>query len=822
MPKYTCTIIFLVITIFLTAAIDPQFTQTGNPELYIELHRKALDHLENLPQAQSRAFRKILNAQDDILMAFLIAYEADAKLAESEPQVVLSNYQEIVKLLMREGLRYPPEFFLSYIAKQSVSDERLSPYRKAMLDAGLADVALIEDSLARYRATASWCVEKLKFNQTSGRDQNPLDIISKSLTGRCEEMQILFVAAARTVGLPARPAGTPWWAHMDNNHAWAEVYLDGAWCYTGDMDAAYFPNQTWFSGMVDKTVLILADGSLPTATDEVLYSGAFDTVINSTSNYAKERTRSIRLRCLDSEGNALANCPLVILVYNWGALRPLTAIKTDEQGWAAFSAGSGDFFVSAYSDGKKALQLVRASEQQVIETTITLSEARLQAEDAMLYYPANQMTWQAAPDSYQEDIERRKTIRQNTLDSWSKIIEQSGIADSLGVAQESRGNFAAYREFYLAHGPLEPGFLKFLSEYDPKFLWQADAALFEAVYRFWLNQDPASPPQLFQPTVHYEELPQALIKNGIAQLYPDNFIQSGKSQREKMEQVLTRMKKLYQRDNNKALSGLLRLDVAASQKYLSDSQYRILAISMLRANGIPADFTRLPDNILVYLDEDWHYYDIIQDSFSDSADEAQLIGLLNISILDEAGLPLDVAKECLSLTRYVNGSFYTLNSDFEPLGQGKYRVQLPEDGLFLHFGYRVSDSQTALQIHPLHLDNSTLKLTAREYPKTWEAADEDILRLIDEELLNSQDLILLGNHDHENSLRILAQLINSNRDYVFLGSTPAPGKAPKNYRFSPSWQALAKENELWALHGVTLAKTADGWKMYIGRWEKLP
>jgi len=86
-------------------------------------------------------------------------------------------------------------------------------------------------------------------SRPAGRDQTPLDITQKSLYGRCEEMQILFVAAARTVGLPSRAASTPWWAHMDNKSRlgggisrWTGGFTPVIW------DAAYFPNQTWFSG----------------------------------------------------------------------------------------------------------------------------------------------------------------------------------------------------------------------------------------------------------------------------------------------------------------------------------------------------------------------------------------------------------------------------------------------------------------------------------------------------------------------------------------------------------------------------------------------
>ena len=292
MPRiilFTLLMLFLVTALFSTPANLPApLTATGNPQFYQTMHDKALANLTSLPKSLAKPYKAMLRQYPDILMAFLIAYESNAVLAEANPRDVEDNYLQTVNLLQIDGLNYSPEMFLSYVAKQSVSDEPITPYRKAFLKDDMQRILDGNQSdIDKYRASTLWCVSRLQFQQTSGRDQSPLDITERSLIGRCEEMQILYVAAARTVGLPARPASAPWWAHMDNNHAWAEVFLDGAWHYTGDMDSAYFPDQTWFSGMIDKTVLILADGSLASEKDEILASVRYDTVINSTRNYAK-------------------------------------------------------------------------------------------------------------------------------------------------------------------------------------------------------------------------------------------------------------------------------------------------------------------------------------------------------------------------------------------------------------------------------------------------------------------------------------------------------------------------------------------------------
>lgn len=814
--------ILLAVSALLCAQLDPGLTRLGNPGLYQTIHQLAEENLQNLPKAQKRSHTKLLKDHDDIIMAFLIAFEEDAKLAAAESDAILSNYTQILELVQEEGLNHSPEFFLSYIARQSVSDERITAYRKAMLEDGLSVALSIADPLDRYREVASWCVEKLQFQQTSGRDQAPLDITQKSLTGRCEEMQILFVAAARTVGIPSRPASTPWWAHQDNNHAWAEVYIDGAWHYTGDMDSAYWLDQTWFSGMVDKTVLILAQGSMPAEEDEVLIRGRYESVINSTPNYVGERTRSISIDCVDEKGELLGDTRIGIMVYNWSALRPITVLKTDGRGHLSFSSGSGDFYISAFNVGRKALKLIKASAQQEIQITITLSAEELEMVDTMLYYPANHKDWQDAPQAYREDVLGRKTLWQNQLDAWETQVHESGLEDSLQVAINTRGNFPAYQVFREKYPKVDDNFLRLLADSDPKTLWQADAALFEALYLFWQDQDAETAAELFTPTSHYEELPEPIKTKKGLQLYPRNFLHPGKNTRDTLSKTLRWLKKMYRIDDEKALSGLIRMDIAAHQRYLTFYQYRILAISVLKANGIPAEFTRLPDNILVYIDDDWQYYNLKEGTFAQEQKQAKTSTHCEIFINDEDGIPLPVSSQQLSLCQYVDGIFYTLNSTFEDLGRGRFRVQIPANNLYLQFGYRVSDSQTALKLYPLSIVADTLEIVANSYPLSWQPANEEILALFEPDFLENEELILLGNYDQENSLRVLEKLKDADRDYVFIGYEERGYKRVPHYRVDSGWQMYVLKNEINARLSITLAKTEDGWQMYEGIWERLP
>ncbi len=66
----------------------------------------------------------------------------------------------------------------------------------------------------------------------------------------CTGLSFLLVDAFRSVGIPARVAGTPLWTNLRGNHNWVEVWIDGEWYFT-----EYYPdklNKSWFLGDAGK------------------------------------------------------------------------------------------------------------------------------------------------------------------------------------------------------------------------------------------------------------------------------------------------------------------------------------------------------------------------------------------------------------------------------------------------------------------------------------------------------------------------------------------------------------------------------------------
>jgi transglutaminase-like putative cysteine protease len=73
---------------------------------------------------------------------------------------------------------------------------------------------------------------KVRYDTARRRpDQSPAETMESGIA-TCTGLSILLVDACRSVGVPARVAGTPLWANMRGNHTWVEAW-DGDWHFLG-------------------------------------------------------------------------------------------------------------------------------------------------------------------------------------------------------------------------------------------------------------------------------------------------------------------------------------------------------------------------------------------------------------------------------------------------------------------------------------------------------------------------------------------------------------------------------------------------------------
>lgn len=199
------------------------------------------------------------------------------------------------------------------------------------------DLPLYEAALEVNR----WCAEWTGFTaNSSARDQGPLTTMQRG-EGRCGELTIFYVCAARAVGIPARQCYTPYWSVNDNNHAWVEVWADGRWWYLGAAEPDRELDRGWFARAASRAgvVFSLAFGGDVDAGEEEVYQRHPDcTIINSTHVYGDSCTVSVAL-----EDRAMMGYQVTVHVVNFGSPRAVARLMVGE----TITLGGGEFLFTA-------------------------------------------------------------------------------------------------------------------------------------------------------------------------------------------------------------------------------------------------------------------------------------------------------------------------------------------------------------------------------------------------------------------------------------------------------------------------------------------
>jgi hypothetical protein len=287
-------------------------------------------------------------AEDREALAFLVAEMPAVDLATADSDLLLESVR-----LAREaretfpwGAGVPDDVYLHYVLPMRVSQEPLEnwrPHLMKQLSERLAGIDSMEEAALEVNR---WCGERVGFKPTQRRDQGVFETLASGY-GRCEEMMIVHIAALRSVSIPARQAWTPYWTTCDNNHAWTELWVDGSWYYTGACEPADELNRAWFDERVKGAALVLSSVcGTPSGDDDVYREEERYSLVNSIGNYAVPGTLSV---VVDDDGEPARGAPVTISVWNFGALRAIARIKTDERGRARISLGAGTYFVCAGS-----------------------------------------------------------------------------------------------------------------------------------------------------------------------------------------------------------------------------------------------------------------------------------------------------------------------------------------------------------------------------------------------------------------------------------------------------------------------------------------
>ena len=166
--------------------------------------------------------------------------------------------------------RLPEELFLNYVLYHRINEEEIDVCRSLFYQSilsygqeGWTDEKVSAD--ADWIGTCSeeklalevnfWCGREATYQSADDRTASALTVF-RSGHGRCGEESVFAANALRSVGIPARQVYAPKWSHCDDNHAWAEVFVDGAWHFLGACEPAARLDHGWFNGASSRAMLV--------------------------------------------------------------------------------------------------------------------------------------------------------------------------------------------------------------------------------------------------------------------------------------------------------------------------------------------------------------------------------------------------------------------------------------------------------------------------------------------------------------------------------------------------------------------------------------
>lgn len=214
--------------------------------------------LDHSPRADS--LRSLLHQtprDEQKAMAYLIAWMPQ----EDRDTMSLNLLKENVEYACRARTEFswtktlPDSIFLNEVLPYAVVDETRDSWRKDFYHRFASRVAQCADMRAAIDTINRIIPEVVGVEYNTLREktnQSPSESIRQGMAS-CTGLSILLVDAFRSVGIPARFAGTAAWHDNRGNHSWTEVWIDGAWFST----EYYQPpalDKIWFMADAGKSV----------------------------------------------------------------------------------------------------------------------------------------------------------------------------------------------------------------------------------------------------------------------------------------------------------------------------------------------------------------------------------------------------------------------------------------------------------------------------------------------------------------------------------------------------------------------------------------
>lgn len=142
----------------------------------------------------------------------------------------------------------PDSIFLNEVLPYAVVDEPRENWRPAFYELFAPKVRgarSVREAIAAVNRNINEAVGVEYDTRRARTNQSPSESMAQGMAS-CTGLSIILVDALRSVGIPARFAGTPAWWDDRGNHSWVEVWVDGEWFFTEFYPDPAGLNHSWF------------------------------------------------------------------------------------------------------------------------------------------------------------------------------------------------------------------------------------------------------------------------------------------------------------------------------------------------------------------------------------------------------------------------------------------------------------------------------------------------------------------------------------------------------------------------------------------------
>lgn len=431
-----------------------------------------------------KQYRERSAGERRVFINYIIASLSDADI--NIDLLTLKDYVEHSLMLYKNPYweEIPISIFLSFVLEPRSSKEKIEACRTFFHREIKRFVH--SDKLRTILDVNHWSSGEVRYASSDARTKSAW-LTYETGTGRCGEQAVFLVQLYRSLGIPSRVVYVPMWSHIDDNHAWVEVYIDNKWKYIGTSENVENLEKAWFTIPSTRAPYVFShypgtlqqEGALPEDKHKLW------TTIDQTNYYTS--TKSISLEAKPE----LALDTIDIVVINYGNFRILRTIYLKNHK-ANFIFGSGDFFLRAHSQKGSILKHVPREMTQVKITDSDLLRSKRDISQnpgptlfrSNLNYDFERKKYEnEARDFYNKRYEEKMSqLNLNNVNKDDKEKLKEFLADdfsSLWETMNEKDKLDFKADYYIAH---YQGVSKFKDKFpkeiffnylaNPRILWE--------------------------------------------------------------------------------------------------------------------------------------------------------------------------------------------------------------------------------------------------------------------------------------------------------------------------------------------------------------